>query len=350
MDVNLNQNNVAGDFTKAFRELQAFRLNGTAVPADNTLVRIFGSVGAAITGVGGNSTVDQGLLGTASNNVDRNNYSKYVAAGVSDFYLRNYPQFNQLIMGASDGRSYYDSLQVSLRRNVGDLKMSVNYTFSKSIDNISVDGNGFTSPIDSFNLNLNRGRGDYDRPHAANWMITYTLPIGNNKLIGGNMPGWADRILGGWDLGFLGVWQSGSVFTVTTGRNTYGNSLASWANYTGDRNIGEVSRQGDGVYFFTTQQKAAFTYPGIGEYGSSGRNAFRGPRYFNMDTSLVKRFRIAENHAVLFRAEAYNLFNNPNFANPGNSIATPASFGKLNSTLSSGQGARIMQLALRYEF
>jgi hypothetical protein len=45
--------------------------------------------------------------------------------------------------------------------------------------------------------------------------------------------------------------------------------------------------------------------------------------------------------------EAYNAFNNVNFANPGTSIATPASFGKLSST---NGNARILQGALRYEF
>ncbi len=343
----LNQTRVSGDFLQSFLQLQAFRLNGTAVPAGNTLVRIFGSVNAAITGVGGTSTVDQGLVGTASNNVDRNNYTKYAAAGVSDFYLRNYPQFNQVQVGTNDGRSYYNSMQVSLRRQTGALKMAVNYTWSKSMDNISVDGNGFTAPIDNYNLRLNRARGDYDRRHSANWAVTYTLPIGKNHWIGGGFPGWADRILGGWDLGALGLWQSGSVFTVSSGRSTYNVNTNSWANYTGDRNIGTVIRQGDGIFLFTPEQKAQFTYAKAGEYGSSGRNAFRGPRFFNMDMSLVKRFRISERHSASFRAEAYNVLNNPNFSNPGTSLATPASFGKISSTVNA---ARVMQIAVRYDF
>ena len=54
-----------------------------------------------------------------------------------------------------------------------------------------------------------------------------------------------------------------------------------------------------------------------GDIGNSGRNSFRGPRFFSIDMSLVKRFAITEKHALVFRAEAYNLINNVNFANPG---------------------------------
>ena len=350
MNRDANQTRVNGDFLQSFLQLQAFRASGTPVPASNTLVKMFGSVSAAITGVGGNSTVDQGLLGTASNNVDRNNYTKYPTASVNDYYLRNYPQFNQMRIGGNSGRSWYDSMYLSLRRQAGALKMTFNYTYSKSLDNITVEGNGFTSTIDNFNIDLNKGRSDNDHTHSANWQGIYTLPIGSSHFIGRNFPGWADRILGGWDLGMLGVWQSGSVMTVSSGRLTYASDANAWANYSGDRNIGTVNRAGNGaggVYFLAPDQINAFSFATAGNIGTGGRNAFRGPRYFNIDMSLVKRFRISEHHSVSFRMEAYNIFNNVNFQNPGVSLATPAAFGRLSAT---NGAARILQAALRYDF
>ena len=117
-------------------------------------MRLYGSAAAAVTGVGGITTIQQGLLGTAVNNVDRSTatIAKYAAAGLSDFYLRPFPQFNQVIMGTNDGRSYYDSVYISIRRNAGDLKYQFNYTFSKNIalEPISTDGNGFTEPARQF--------------------------------------------------------------------------------------------------------------------------------------------------------------------------------------------------------
>jgi hypothetical protein len=108
-----------------------------------------------------------------------------------------------------------------------------------------------------------------------------------------------------------------------------------------------VIRRGDGVYWLTADEVNRFFYPAAGEIGTSGRNAFRGPRFFNVDVSLVKKFRITERHAVSFRAEAYNLFNNSNFAAPNTNLATPASYGKIASTVGN---PRIVQMALRFDF
>ena len=330
MDLDLNQPRLYEDFLAAFRELKVLR---AGAPASNTLARIFGSPATAISAIGA-SIIDQGAVGSAADSLDRANYARYAQAGVSDFYLRNFPQFNQVIVGNNDGRSYYNSFQLSLRRQAGALKFVANYTFSKTMDNISAEGNGFTSPIDNFNVRLNRARGDNDVPHAFNSSFIYRLPFGKGRL-------------GGWDVGLLTMWQSGRVLTHLSGRATGPTTLSSYANYSGDRNIGRVMRKGDGVYWLTPEEIGRFSYPAAGEIGSGGRNAFRGPRFFNVDMSLVKKFKITERHAVSFRAEAYNLFNNANFGAPNANLATQASFGRLSATVGN---ARIMQMALRCDF
>ena len=99
---------------------------------------------------------------------------------------------------------------------------------------------------------------------------------------------------------------------------------------------------------------ALFSFPTAGSVGNSGRNAFRGPRFFNVDSSLVKRFKITESQAVTFRAEAYNMLNNPNFpiTTTNLNLNNPTTLGKIQSTLGGSQGtsSRVMQLALRYDF
>ncbi len=346
MQVDYNQPRIYEDFLGAFRELQAYRLGRGTVSANNTLVRIFGSADRAISSIGA-SVVEQGRVGSAADTVDRNNYSRYAAAGVSDYYLRNGPQFNQLILGTHFGRSYYDSLQINVRRQTGALKVNANYTFSKSIDSISEEGNGFTNTVDNYNLRLNRGRGDTDRPHVFNSAIIYSLPIGQNRRLAGHAPRWLDTLIGGWDVGLLSVWESGGVRTISSGRASGPTTNSMSANYSGDRNIGSVMRRGDGVYYFTQEEKDRFSFAEAGSIGNSGRNAFRGPRYFNVDVSLVKRFRITERTSITYRAEAYNLLNNVNFGGLGASLLNPTSLGKLSSTVGS---PRIMQMALRLEF
>jgi hypothetical protein len=360
MYVNPNQVRIDGDFLRSFREIQAFLANGIPVASGNTLARLFGSVGSAIQTIG-ETTLRAGEAAFAADIIDRTYYTRYAATGLSDFYLRNFPQYNQLLLGTNDGRTYYDSLQFSLRRQSGALKFVANYTWSKTIDIISGQGeSGLSRPVDSFNLRLNRARSDQDRPHVFNGSFVYTLPIGRDRGIGGTWPPWLDSMIGGWDLGVLGLWESGAVFSVVSGRRTAGDPLLqSYANYDGDRNIGRVERRADGVFWLSPEEIQRFSFPAAGEIGSSGRNAFRGPRHFNVDLSLVKRFRFKERDSLSFRAEFYNLFNNPNFRNPSVNLSIPAAFGRISATASGGPGIpvggtsggpRIVQLMLRYEF
>jgi hypothetical protein len=358
MYVNPNQPRVHEDFLAAFREIQAFQARGAPVPNSNALVRLSGSANAAVAALNA-STISEGSLMMAADIVDRTNYSGYAAAGLSDFYLRNFPQFNVVFWGTNDGRSHYDSLQVSLRRQSGALKFVANYTWSKTLDLVSSQGGDMSRPIDSFNLRLNRGRSDIDRAHVFNGSFLYTLPLGKARRIGSAWPRWLDSMAGGWDVGVLGLWESGQVFPVLSGRRTAGDLGQSFANYSQDRNIGRVDRRGNGVYWFSPEEIRQFSLPAAGEIGTAGRNVFRGPRHFDVDASLVKRFRITERQSLGMRAEFYNVFNNPNFAVPGVSLATPASFGRISATASGGPGIpvggtaggpRTVQIGLRYEF
>ncbi len=180
----------------------------------------------------------------------------------------------------------------------------------------------------------------------------YTLPVGKGHVFGNNMPHWADTLFGGWDVGSLWIWESGSPFTVSSGRNTGPSTVNTWADYTGSRNIGSVATTnngiGPGVYYFTPDQIAAFAEPAAGTTGTSGRNTFRGPRFFNLDASLVKRFVLMERKTLTFRAEAYNLLNNVDFANPGVNLGgNAAAFGKISGVVNN---PRIVQMALRFDF
>ncbi len=364
LDQNVNQTRIyTSGFLNDFKELQAFQANGAALPsAGNNIVKIYGSPSAAITAIGA-TAVRQGAVGSAANTVDTNGYTRYSAAGISQYYLRNFPQFTNVFVSTNAGRTYYDSLQVSLRRQQGALKFAVNYTWSMTIDNASSDGGGNTGSLDEYNLTLNRSLSDIDRPHTLNWSATYILPIGRARLLGRNMPDWADRFIGGWELGSLGILTSGQPLSISsgvlTGPNTtafgpLATNLGSLADYSGtDRSIGKVQRTGNGVQYFTPAQFALFSVPVAGSTGNSGRNTFRGPGYFDTDLSLVKRFRIREGMNVTFRAEAYNLLNTVNFSPPGVNLQTPATFGIISSTpigASNQSGARILQGALRFDF
>ena len=75
--------------------------------------------------------------------------------------------------------------------------------------------------------------------------------------------------------------------------------------------------------------------------------------------TLAKRFAVTERHRIVLRGEAYNLSNSVNFGTPGFSLLTPASLGRISTTVRGITGAplgeptggpRVVQLALRWEF
>ncbi|MEO5923855.1 MAG: TonB-dependent receptor [Bryobacteraceae bacterium] len=347
LDEDINQSKITNGFLNSFKELQSFQATGTPLTTANDLVRIYGSAAAAVTAVGA-TNLTQGLVGTAANNLDRQNFSRYAAAGLPDNYLRNNTQFNQVIFGTNDGRSYYNSLQMSLTHRSGPLSVRANYTFSKSIDVGSGDGSGFSSPIDNFNLRLMRGISDQNRPHSFNGTVAYTLPVGRGQSFGRDLPKWADAMIGGWDLGSIIVLQSGAPFTVSSSRATAAIPGNTRANYSAtDTNIGNIERRGDGVYFLSAAEIARFSFPTAGEIGNSPRNGFIGPRYVNFDASLVKKFKITERQSLNLRIEAYNVFNHATFSGLTTNLTIPATFGKFTSLAAD---PRIMQAALRFEF
>ena len=92
---------------------------------------------------------------------------------------------------------------------------------------------------------------------------------------------------------------------------------------------------------------ASFTANRIGTTGNSGRNIIRGPKFFNADAGLLKDTAITERFQLQFRAEFFNMFNNPNFRLPNNNAAS-AQFGRVTAVVDDNQ--RIVQLGMKLSF
>ena len=104
--------------------------------------------------------------------------------------------------------------------------------------------------------------------------------------------------------------------------------------------------------------------PALGNFGTMGRNIFRGPSFYNWDFSLVKDTRLGERVRMEIRAEFFNILNHPQFANPEASTllnedpSNPGLFGASNATPDVGAanpvigtgGPRNIQLGLKFIF
>ena len=274
MNRNINQPVITPTFQTAFTQLAAYAGNtATAVPASNLFVQVFGTPAAAVSAVG-SSNLTGGNVGSVISTLDVSNYTKLNAAGVSEYFFRHYPQFNNVYLGTNDGRSNYNSLQVRLVHNTKNLTIAVNYTYSKSIDDISVEGNGFTSVVDNFNLKLNRAPSDYDRRQSLNANFTYSLPIGKGQKFASSMPKLLDTFVGGWNLGGYLIDQSGNPYSVASQHSTLPGGTT-YATFNGtNTNIGSVQETGSGVYNFTAAQAAQFGLTPAFGVGNAGRNVF----------------------------------------------------------------------------
>lgn len=342
---NMNQTKSQGEFLQAFKELKAYRDDGIAIPSTNVLMRVFGTPQAALAALGG-SNLDTNQVGVAANNMDLDHYGKYAAAGVADTYIRNFPQFDKFIVGTSSGESWYNSVQTGIRASGDSYQVRAHYTWSKSFDTISSDGEAWVSPSDSFNILRNKARSDFDRAHSLNLALDYRIPFGKSRSEESELPGWADAFFGGWNLGVLYYMQSGDRFSVYSGRQTAFGGVDSYADYSGSLSDGKLYRRNDRIYWFNQDQVAEFTHPQAGSLGNTGRNAFVGPRYMNFDVALFKHFYIGERQSIQFRVEGYNVFNHTQFGIP-DANRSSSTFGTFTSTLGA---PRSLQVALKYQF
>jgi hypothetical protein len=73
--------------------------------------------------------------------------------------------------------------------------------------------------------------------------------------------------------------------------------------------------------------------------GNLQRNAFSGPGYKTVDLGIFKGFRITERVNAEFRAQAYNLFNTPQFGNPDTNIHDGTNISGSNTVFTTGANA-----------
>jgi hypothetical protein len=307
---------------------------------------------------------------------------------------------NGFSMNESTAESSYDSLQLSLTGRISErTQLLAAYTFAKSIDNASGTGGGagITGVVNTGalndsssilgnqnNPNANRGVSDFDRTHRFVLSYVWDLPkprfAAQSRMVR----------LTSWN------WRSSAILTamsglpidiVDTGAGSFyglsnGASPLARPSLMPGMSCTNANQNVPAGWFFNatvfarptvqsgqpipSSDGTATAGPGpVGtDTGNVGRNCLRGPRQINLDFALEKLFPLAESRNFEFRAEFFNLFNHPNFANPiSNLNALFASGGSVNSTtgqvvnpgnfgriISTSNNPRILQFALKFNY
>lgn len=216
---------------------------------------------------------------------------------------RPFDALGQIREMASIGYSDYNGFQATYRHRISaGLNIVSDFTWSKCIDDGSNPGSTGGISEDQDFPNAQRGLCDFDQNLNSRTTVTWNGPA----LSGSN---WAVRTaLGSWTASGLVTLDSGQPFSVTDGSD---NSFSGTGLDLADRVPGVPLYLPNGRLNY-----AAFAENAPGTLGDSGRNSFRSVGNYDVDMALMKNFRLSERWNLMFRTEAFNLFNHSNLYQP----------------------------------
>ena len=277
----------------------------------------------------------------------------------------------------NDGRYRYDSAQMEIRKRFSaGLYFQVNYTYSKNMTNAIGTSQALFEPyLDNNNKALDYQRADFDTTHVFNFNGIYQLPFGQGKRFL-NYGGFADKILGGWEISGLGNWQTGAPITFVDTRGTLNRNgrsarqtpLSTLDNQ-GIQNLVGIFEANGNIYWLNpsiinttgrASESPTLLLPSgapfsgqvffntlPGQTGNIGRALIDGPRYFNVNMAALKSIRFTESMRVQLRMEVFNVLNNVNFVqNTQFANINATNFGQITTAF----GPREVQWAARFEF
>jgi hypothetical protein len=263
---------------------------------------------------------------------------------------------------------FYNSLQASLnKRFANGLNFLAAYTFAKNLGNADGNVGGFIQ--NAYRADLEHGPVEPDLRHRFTLSYVYELPVGHGRHFLGGMSGWAEALLGGWQVSGITTVQSGEGITAVMSNDLSNTGTMSYRpnqihnpydfsfNTTSQGQDYGCSNPGHQTLDCWFNQAAFVTPPpapgqqAAHAYGTSRIGNLRGPDLVDFDFALKKKFKIRESQQIEFQAEAYNLFNHPIFGLPGGgSGQTPVDFPGAAAIMSTAAPNRELEFALKYTF
>jgi hypothetical protein len=297
-------------------------------------------------------------------------------------------------------RSNYNGLQATLNaRDFHGLSMVAGYTYSHALDDVGANwdfGYGSGLPQDSYHVGREYANSDFDIRHRLTLSLTYAVPG----------PKGHAQMLEGWELNTITTLESPQFWgPIDLGTDAAGTGALPvsppatapirWSFYGSPSDFKPTTT---GIPFFSAgslpnscvtkalaldggvpgpstaslnlfgcyaQGNSIMIPPPLGQFGNMRRNMFPDRGFRNLDFSIAKNWHFGERVHAQFRAEFFNIFNHPNFANPyggqngfglndpsvqpfGCSCATP-DVAAANPVIGSG-GSRAVQLAMKFSF
>ena len=268
--------------------------------------------------------------------------------------LRPYKGYSTIIEAQNNGGSFYHAMQANIKRRLTKgLLFGAAYTWSKSIDYGSSNG---TSLPNAYDNSIIRGPSDFDTRHVLVINYVWNVPFAThatNRLL--------RTTLGDWQMSGTIQAQSGRPGSVSRNLDQAGVGAGSGNQYyTRTRNPSLPHQFGAAGQFFEvgttcgpSNATCLFQPAAAGTFAPRGsRNIIYGPGFQSYNASLQKSLHVIpghENHQLVFKAEAFNYANHPNWDNPDFS-PTSGTFGKITNKGNTYASERQLQFSLRYSF
>lgn len=273
-------------------------------------------------------------------------------------------QISTLFFWASQGISDYNAGFISYRtRRYKGLTLDVNFTYSHSLDDAGRNQDFDTATTNSYNLRYDYGTSLFDRKYVLNLLGMYELPF--------HAPGAAGYVVKGWALAPIFSAYTGTPLKITTGSSQeFGQSSSTSAGaialtpYTGGNSVhsgvagnattqvgitGNPATGGTGMNLFADPNAVygSFRPVMMSLDTTSQGGTIRGLNRWNLDLTILRKFKFSERWSATFNAQFFNIFNHVLFSDPSASLQSPTSFGVIGSQYNS---PRAIQLGLHVDF
>ncbi len=278
-------------------------------------------------------------------------------------YYGKYPYLANIFNMANVYISNYNGLQVTLNaRNYHGLSMVAGYTYAHASDDVGANwdfGYGSGLPQNAYSPQAEYANSDFDVRHRLTVSLTYAVP--GREGYGQMLKGWelnsiitlaTPQFWGPMDegtdaagIGPLPVsppantpirWSFYQAGTAAYGKPSdfksgKGVGIPYYSNTPGDPPIpasctaSALAKDGGtpgaetaalNLFGCYAAGKSVMMAPPLGQFGNMSRNTFPDTGFKNFDFSVAKNFTFGERFRLQFRAEFFNIFNHPNFANP----------------------------------
>jgi hypothetical protein len=250
--------------------------------------------------------------------------------------------FGSNALQSTIGHANYNALELSARHTSGRLEFAAAYTYGKSMDQSS----NVAEEVNPFNPALSYAISSFDVKH--NFVVSYEYQLPFDQFFHPN------RLTSGWSI--AGITHFASGFPVTMVNNGDNSLIGTNPNGINNSSIDEPDYSGGPLHLSGNPRKnghnyfdtSAFAMNALGTPGNAKRRFFYGPGADNYDMAVAKQLRLTESKVLLFRVEAFNVFNHAQFNGPS-SIDGDIGSSTFGTAISSAP-PRILQGALKFNF